>query len=118
MGHRTISTSANAVPATVRRMPSSLAGAVTGIGSLPFTCSKAAIEAVAKFSPEVPYWPQLPRLSERESIIGQGLGIVADLVEPRSEGYGYEVREGRIESVMEALHRRRQVLKMEKSQLA
>jgi hypothetical protein len=78
---------------------------VTGIGSLPFTCSQTGIEAVATFSPEVPFWPQLPRLSERESIIGQGLGIVADLVEPRSEGYGYAVREGRIDSVMEALHK-------------
>ena len=92
-GSTAVSTSANAVSGTVRQMPSNLAGAVTGIGSLPFTCSKSAIEAVAEFSPEVPYWPQLPRLSERESIIGQGLGIVADLVEPRSEGYGYEVRE-------------------------
>ena len=66
---------------------------------------KSAIEAVAEFSPEVPYWPQLPRLSERESIIGQGLGIMADLVDPRSEGYGFEVRDGRIDSVMEALHK-------------
>jgi hypothetical protein len=104
-GSTAISTSASAVSGTLRQIPSNLAGAVTGIGSLPFTCSKSAIEAVANFSPEVPFWPQLPCLSERESIIGQGLGIVADLVEPRSEGHGYEVRNGRIDSVMEALHK-------------
>jgi hypothetical protein len=99
------SSSANATAGIAGEMPSDLAGAVTGIGSIPFTSVKSAIEAVASFSPEVPFWPQLPRLSEAEGIIGQGLGLVADLVESRSEGYGYEVREGRIDSVMEALHK-------------
>jgi hypothetical protein len=47
-------------------------------------------------APEVPFWPQLPRLSEWESVIGQGLDIVADLLEPRNEGYGYQIKEGRI----------------------
>ncbi len=65
----------------------------------------SAIQAVAEFSAEIPFWPQLPQLSERESIIGQGLGIVADHLEPRSEGYGYQVKEGRIDSVLEILHR-------------
>ena len=81
------------------------AGAVTGIGSLPLTSVASAIQAVAEFSPEVPFWPQLPQLSERERAIGQGLGVVAHLIEPRSEGYGYQVKEGRIDSLLEALHR-------------
>jgi hypothetical protein len=86
-------------------MPFSPAGAVTGIGSLPFTTVKSAIRAVAEWSPDVPFWPQLPQLSERESVIGQGLGIAADLIEPRKEGYGYQVKEGRIDSLLEILHR-------------
>jgi hypothetical protein len=65
----------------------------------------SALRSVAEFSPEVPFWPQLPRLSERESVIGQGLGIVGDHIEPRNEGYGYQVKEGRIDSVLEILHR-------------
>jgi hypothetical protein len=89
---------------TTRRPPLALAGAVTGIGSLPFTCETAAIDAVAEFSPEVPFWPQLPRRSMEESVIGQGFGIVADLVEPRRGGYGYQVREGCIDLVVDALH--------------
>jgi len=89
------------------RMPFIPAGAVTGIGSLPLISVASAIQAVAEFSAEVPFWPQLPRLSERESIIGQGLGIVKDHLEPRSEGYGYQVKEGRIDSVLEVLHRSR-----------
>ena len=81
------------------------AGAVTGIGSLPLMSAASAIRAVAEGSPEIPFWPQLPRLSERESVIGQGLGIVADHIEPRNEGYGYQVKEGRVDSVLEILHR-------------
>jgi hypothetical protein len=86
-------------------MPFVPAGAVTGIGSLPFMSMTEAIRSVAEFSPEVPFWPQMPRLSEQESVIGQGLGAVANLIEPRNEGYGYQVKEGRLDSVMEILHR-------------
>ncbi len=81
------------------------AGAVTGIGSLPFTSPEEAIQTIASCSPEVPFWPQMPGLSERESIIGQGLGVVSHLIEPRTEGYGYEVKEGKIDSIVEAFHR-------------
>src|SRR5260370_40462738 len=86
-------------------MPFAPAGAVTGIGSLPLTSITSAIRSVAEFSPEVPFWPQLPRLSERESIVGQGLGVVEELIEPRNEGYGYQVKEGQLNSVLEILHR-------------
>jgi hypothetical protein len=86
-------------------MPFVPAGVVTGIGSLPLMSMTSAVRSVAEFSPEVPFWPQLPRLSEQESVIGQGLGIVADHIEPRKEGYGYQVKEGRIDSALEILHR-------------
>lgn len=81
------------------------AGAVTGIGSLPLTSLNAAIQSIAECSPEIPFWPQLPRLSEREGVIGQGLGILGDRIEPRREGYGYQVKDGRLDSVLEILHR-------------
>jgi hypothetical protein len=81
------------------------AGAVTGIGSLPLTSVAVAIRSIAEYSPEVPFWPQLPQLSDRERVIGQGLGVLGDLIEARSEGYGYQVRAGRIDSVLEILHR-------------
>jgi hypothetical protein len=86
-------------------MPFVAAGAVTGIGSLPFKSATTAIQAVAEFSPEVPFWPQLPQLSERESIVGQGLGALEKLIEPRNEGYGYQVKEGCLNAVVEILHR-------------
>ena len=93
------------IPTHTNRMPFTPTGAVTGIGSLPLTSAASAIQAVADFSPEVPFWPQLPQLSERERVIGQALGIVADLIEPRNEGYGYQVKEGRIDSLLDILHR-------------
>ena len=86
------------------RLPFVAAGAVTGIGSLPLRSIPLAIRSVAEFSPEVPFWPQLPQLSEREGIIGQGLGVVEELIEPRNEGYGYQVKAGRLNSVLEILH--------------
>src|SRR5258708_403549 len=94
-----------AIRSHTSRMPFVAAGAVTGIGSLPLTSATSAIRSVAEFSPEVPFWPQLPQLSERESIVGQGLAIVEDLIEPRNKGYGYQVKEGRLDSVLEILHR-------------
>jgi len=94
-----------AISSHAYRSPFVPAGAVTGIGSLPLTSVAAAIRSIAEFSPEIPFWPQLPRLSERESAIGQGLGILGDLIETRGEGYGYQVRAGRIDSVLETLHR-------------
>src|SRR5579864_6762208 len=87
------------------RMPFVAAGAVTGIGSLPLTSVTSAVRAVAEFSPEVPFWPQLPQLSQQESIVGQGLGVVENLLAPRNEGYGYQVKAGQLDSVLEILHR-------------
>jgi hypothetical protein len=80
-------------------------GAVTGIGSLPLTSATTAIRSVAKFSPEIPFWPQLPQLSDREGIVSQGLTVVEDLIKPRNEGYGYQVKDGRLDTVLEVLHR-------------
>src|SRR6201998_1056467 len=86
-------------------MPFVAAGAVTGIGTLPLTSITSAVSSVAEFSPEVPFWPQLPQLSERESIVGQGLGIGENLIEPHDEGYGFQDKEGRRASGLEILHR-------------
>jgi len=83
------------------------AAAVTGIGSLPLIQATEAINAVAQYSPEIPFWPQLPQSSEGEGAIGQGLAILGHLIEPRQEGYGYQVRAGGIDPVLEILHRSR-----------
>ena len=89
---------------SAKSIPSNLAGSVTGIGSLPFTSACEATRAIAEYCPDLPFWPQLPRLSEKESVIGQGLDLLVDSIEPRSSGYGYEVKDGRIDAVVEALH--------------
>jgi hypothetical protein len=98
-----VSVSAIRTPAT--RLPFAPAGAVTGIGSLPFTSVSSAIRSIAEFSPQVPFWPQLPQRTVGENAIAQGLGCLEDLIELRPEGYGYQVKEGQIDSALEVLHR-------------
>jgi hypothetical protein len=93
-----------AIRSHTRRLPFVAAGAVTGIGSLPLTSSAEALRSVAELSPEVPFWPQLPQRSEQESIVGQGLAIVENLIERRTDGYGYRVKEGHLDSVLETFH--------------
>jgi hypothetical protein len=93
-----------AISSPTSRLPFVAAGAVTGIGSLPFTSSSAAIQSVVEFSSEIPFWPQLPQLSQHESIVGQGLALVKDFIEPRNEGYGYQVKESQLDPLLETLH--------------
>jgi hypothetical protein len=79
-------------------------GTVTGIGSLPMDDVSSAIDSVATHSPEIPFWPQLPRLSDSERVIRQGLGVLEGLIEPRAQSFGYEVHPRRIEAVIARLH--------------
>lgn len=51
------------------------AGAVTGIGSLPFTDPAEAVDFVAAATPEVPFWPQLPGRDPAEGMITQSLSL-------------------------------------------
>jgi len=49
----------------------SLKGLVTGIGSLPHIDSAGAVDLVLRFCPKLPFWPQLPKRSLREGMVGQ-----------------------------------------------
>jgi hypothetical protein len=80
------------------------AGAVTGIGSLPFDSVGVAIQSVAENSPEIPFWPQLPQLNPEEGLICQGLDLLSELIGRRGTGYGFEVKAGRIDQALERLH--------------
>ncbi|NOY53813.1 MAG: methionine synthase [Deltaproteobacteria bacterium] len=55
----------------------------TGIGSLPFTDVQKACAIVREHLPEIPFWPQLPKLGFREQMVPQYSeafpGIVIDL---------------------------------------
>jgi len=45
----------------------------TGIGSLPHTDSARAVQAVFDSAPDLPYWPQLPKVSPAEGMNEQAL---------------------------------------------
>ncbi len=95
-----------AVSSQAGRTSFPVAGAVTGIGSLPLTSMTAAIQlGCGIFAGDPLLASTAATLGTWERAIGQGLGILGDLIEPRSEGYGYEVKQGRIDSVLELLHR-------------
>ncbi len=80
-------------------------GAVTGVGSLPFVDAARAIDFVARHAPDVPFWPQLKRLSPREAMIPQLLGpAFKHVVAVRGE-YAFHVPGDRLERFVGALGR-------------
>ncbi|HXV15114.1 MAG TPA: hypothetical protein VEC56_12985 [Candidatus Krumholzibacteria bacterium] len=80
-------------------------GAVTGVGSLPFVDAARAIDFVARHAPEVPFWPQLRRLSPREAAIPQVLGpAFKHVVVVRGE-YAFHVPADRMDRFAAALAR-------------
>jgi hypothetical protein len=46
-------------------------GLATGIGSLPHTDADEALDLIFKYTPQIPFWPQLPKRDMRERMIAQ-----------------------------------------------
>jgi methionine synthase II (cobalamin-independent) len=63
----------------------------TGIGSLPHLSTAAAIDAVFACCPDLPYWPQLPRVSRREGMVEQAVGGLPGICLP-----GLHMEEGHL----------------------
>jgi len=77
--------------------------AVSGVGSLPFRDADAAVRFVAEHAPEVPFWPQLRRMSPREAMLPQTFGPhFRHLVAVRDE-HSYAIPPERLERVLAAL---------------
>ena len=55
------------------------AGARIAVGSLPYLDPAEAVRAQARFFPEMPAWPQLPKKSIRETMVRQGLSGIPGL---------------------------------------
>lgn len=56
---------------TLSRSRFQLSGLPTAIGSLPHTDPRKACSLVAKYLPEIPFWPQLPKRSFLENMYAQ-----------------------------------------------
>ncbi|RME44814.1 MAG: hypothetical protein D6796_11325 [Caldilineae bacterium] len=78
-------------------------GRMTGIGSLPIKKPEAAVAFVARFCPEIPFWPQLLRRSRREAMVPQALGTLTKAIEKRKESYGYNILPDRLAWLEEGL---------------
>lgn len=48
-----------------------LKGLATGIGSLPHKDVNAALDLIFKYTPEIPFWPQLPKRDTKEAMVTQ-----------------------------------------------
>lgn len=48
-----------------------LKGLATGIGSLPHNDAQAALDLIFKYTPGIPFWPQLPKRDIREGMVAQ-----------------------------------------------
>ncbi len=48
-----------------------LKGLATGIGSLPHQDAEQALDLIFKYTPQIPFWPQLPKRDAREGMVEQ-----------------------------------------------
>ena len=51
----------------------------TGIGSVPHTEVQEAMEVIKKGLPVIPHWPQLPKISAAEGLIGQNTALLTKI---------------------------------------
>jgi len=81
------------------------AGAVCGVGSLPFLSPEPALEFVAEWCLEVPFWPQLRRMSPREAMLPQTFGTLMRHLTPVRGEHGFGISASRAPSFFENLER-------------
>jgi len=81
------------------------AAAVTGVGSLPFTSPGPAIDFIARCCPEVPFWPQLRRMSPREAMIPQTFGRHMRHLSALKHEHAYGLPAERVDRFLTALER-------------
>jgi len=48
-----------------------LKGLATGIGSLPYKDADSALDLIFKYTPHIPFWPQLPKRDIKEGMVAQ-----------------------------------------------
>jgi hypothetical protein len=80
-------------------------GAVTGVGSVPHEDVAHAVEFVARVAPEVPFWPQLRRMSPREAMLPQTFGVALRQLVPVRNGCEFALPGDRVERFAAALER-------------
>ena len=79
-----------------------LAGAVTGIGSVPYKSPSAAVDFVEEVSPEIPFWPKPVQGFPCSNMVEQLVQPFKALLRTGSIP-GYYVREGKLDELVEFL---------------
>lgn len=65
--------------------------AVSGVGSLPHQDADEAVRLVARYCPELPFWPQLPRRGNAEGMVFQPLHSLTERLKPLESGSLYRI---------------------------
>ena len=83
---------------------SDLKGLATGIGSLPHKDAEGALDLIFKYTPGVPFWPQLPKQDIREGMVAQfSEGLPAIKVTPAGVSFEPEDKEKDLEKFYEKI---------------
>jgi hypothetical protein len=85
-------------------------GAVSGVGSLPFLSVAPALDFIARRCPEVPFWPQLRRMSPREAMLPQTFGPNMRHLSALRDEHGFGISAERAGRFFNALERSDAVL--------
>ena len=80
-------------------------GAVTGVGSLPFPATEPALEFIARWCPQVPFWPQLRRMSPREAMLPQTFGAHMRHLTPLRGEYSFGISADRASRFFDAIEK-------------
>jgi len=78
-------------------------GSRLAVGSLPQGEAAEALRFQARFFPEIPAWPQLPKRSRRESMVRQGLSGIPGMVWGEEGNPIWTLREADTEEALELL---------------
>lgn len=77
-------------------------GLATGIGSLPYKDAEAALDLIFKYTPRIPFWPQLPKRDIREGMIVQfSEGLPCVKVTPQGLFFDAQEKEAELERFYE-----------------
>ena len=80
------------------------AGAVTGIGSVPYRSASAAVDFVEEVSPEIPFWPKPVQGFPCSNMVEQLIEPFKALLETGNGiSPGYYIREGQLDNLIDYL---------------
>lgn len=84
-----------------------ITGLATGVGSLPHRNAEEALDLVFKYTPEIPFWPQLPKRDKREGMAIQFMQHIAPIPQSANgDFFGAIAYPSQVEKRLEEFYKR------------